>query len=53
MIRTQLDFYIKTPNDIQKEYLESVIKSFYGYKRFGSLFLIWENVLVEKDSHLL
>jgi hypothetical protein len=34
MIRTQLELYFKTPNDIQKEYLESVIKSFYGYKRF-------------------
>ena len=33
MIYTQLDLYVKTPNDIQKEYLESVRKGFEVYKR--------------------
>jgi hypothetical protein len=33
MIYTQLELYIKTPNDIEKEYHESVIKGFYIIKR--------------------
>ena len=33
MINTQLELYVKTPYDIEKEYNESVLRGFYIIKR--------------------